>query len=105
MAGVTAALQGWRILYLGTNLPAVEIAGAVHRTGAKAVALSIIYPPDDPRLAEEIEALRQYVGKELTLLVGGRDSTAYGKALERAEVVPISDMRSLRNALERIRLL
>lgn len=100
MAGVTAALEGWRILYLGSNLPAVEIAGAVHRSGSKAVALSIIYPSDDLRLPEELEALRLYVGKEVDIIVGGRDSVAYRVAVQKIGATLISDMQELRNALK-----
>ena len=51
MAAATAANLGWRAIYLGPSLPAHEIAGAALRNEAAAVALSIVYPEDDPNLA------------------------------------------------------
>jgi methanogenic corrinoid protein MtbC1 len=73
LIGVTiAAAQGWRVTYLGPDLPAEEIAATVRQTKAKAVALSVIYPPDDPHLRNELKKLRQLISEEVPLLVGGR---------------------------------
>lgn len=102
LAAVTATLQGWRVLYLGPNLPAEEIAGAVHRSGAQAVALSIVYPPDDPRLTEQLLALRRCLGSDIPILVGGRDTTAYQDALNAISALVPGNLQSLRTALEEI---
>jgi methanogenic corrinoid protein MtbC1 len=103
LTAVTAALLGWRVLYLGTNLPAEEIAGAVRRSGAVAVALSIVYPPDDPGLSEELITLRRSLGDEVPILVGGRDTTAYRHALTAIGAVIPGGLHSLRAELEAIR--
>ena len=103
LTAVTAALLGWRVLYLGTNLPAEEIAGAVQRSGAVAVALSIVYPPDDPGLSEELITLRKSLGDEVPVLVGGRDTTAYRHALTVIGAVIPADLHSLRAELVDIR--
>jgi methylmalonyl-CoA mutase cobalamin-binding subunit len=49
-----AASDGWRVTYLGPSLPAEEIAGAAHQNRARAVALSLVYPGDDPFLRGEL---------------------------------------------------
>src|SRR4051812_32715899 len=59
LVGATAANLGWRVTYLGASLPAAEIAGAARQNRASAVALSLVYPEDDPRLEGEIIQLRE----------------------------------------------
>ena len=103
LAAVTAALQGWRVLYLGTNLPAEEIAGAAQRSGANAVALSIVYPPDDQGLSEALLTLRRCLGDAVPILVGGRDTTAYRHALTAIGAVIPGNLHGLRAELEAMR--
>ena len=57
MAAAAAANLGWQPVYLGASLPAHEIAGAALRSDATAVALSIVYPEDDPRTGRELTEL------------------------------------------------
>ena len=57
-AGAAAANIGWHVTYLGASLPAAEIAGAAMQNRARAVALSLVYPQDDPRLEGELIRLR-----------------------------------------------
>ncbi len=103
VAAVTAASEGWRILYLGPNLPAAEIAGAVHQSGARALALSIVYPPDDPGMENEMSELRKYVGKDFPILAGGRAVSSYSAILHSIQAIPISNTQSLRSELEALR--
>ena len=42
-------------------MPSKCAAGAATQTGALAVALSIVYPDDDPNLAEELIDLRRFL--------------------------------------------
>ena len=105
VVAVTAASTGWRAFYLGPNLPAFEIAGAAHHTGAKAVAMSIVYPPDDPRLEQEIVGLRRYVGRDIPILVGGPSAAAYRSALDLAAAIHVPDIRALRDELDALGVL
>ena len=103
VAAVTAASEGWRVLYLGPNLPAEEIAGAAHQASARAVVLSIVYPPDDPRMDQEMVALRKFLGQEMPIIVGGRSATAYKAVLESIRAVSITDAHIFRTELEALR--
>ena len=96
----TANAMGWRSVYLGPNLPAEEIAAAAEACGAQAVALSIVYPGDDPRVVQEIERLRRLVGDDVTIFVGGRAAQSYEAAGDGAKVVFIRDLGDLRPRLE-----
>ena len=76
-----AAQIGWHTIYLGVSLPAAEIAGAAVQNGAAAVALSIVYPEDDPNLPQELINLRRFLPQEVKILVGGRAASAYSETL------------------------
>jgi DNA-binding transcriptional MerR regulator/methylmalonyl-CoA mutase cobalamin-binding subunit len=103
MVASTAAAEGWAITYLGAILPAQEIAAAVQQQSAKVVALSLVYPADDPRLHQELVALRRYVGQDVTLLIGGGGSTGYIDVLEDISAVRLDDIAQLRTHLETFR--
>lgn len=77
MACAAANDAGWRVVYLGPSLPAAEIASAAVRNQAKAVALSIVYPEDDPNLPHELENLGKYLSPGIHVVVGGRGAEAY----------------------------
>jgi DNA-binding transcriptional MerR regulator/methylmalonyl-CoA mutase cobalamin-binding subunit len=103
LVAVIGAFEGWRVTYLGPNLPAEEIAGAAHQQGARAVALSIVHPPDDPGLVRELFTLRKCLGEEIVILVGGRAAGAYIHALQATEAVVLGDIASLRAELAAMR--
>ncbi len=99
----TAVAEGWGVTYLGTNLPAEEIAAATLHQVGRAVALSLVYPTDDPRVRQELINLRRYLGHDVDLLVGGRGSTDYKDVLDDIGAVCLSDMTDLREYLETLR--
>lgn len=103
LAAAAAAGHGWRVTYLGTSLPAVEIAGGAVRSRARAVALSLVYPEDDPELEGELEELRRLLPAGLPLLVGGRAVAAYGEALARAGAQVVKDLDDFCRHLDEIR--
>jgi DNA-binding transcriptional MerR regulator/methylmalonyl-CoA mutase cobalamin-binding subunit len=99
----TAANLGWQVTYLGASLPAAEIAGAAHQRRARAVALSLVYPEDDPRLAGELTRLRESLPAEVELLAGGRALPAYRDTLEKIGALPVEDLAHLGSALDDLR--
>ncbi len=90
---VIAALRiGWRAIYLGPNIPADEIASAVKSNGARAVALSLIYPADDPDIERELVSLRKYVGGEVAIYIGGRAAAKYTEVIRDIGAIAISKL-------------
>jgi methylmalonyl-CoA mutase cobalamin-binding subunit len=87
------------VTYLGANLPGLEIAAAAVRTGARAVALSVIHPDDDPALGSQMEALRRSLPAGVTLLVGGAAAAAYRVEVEAAQGQVVTELAELRSAL------
>ncbi len=103
LVGATAANMGWHVTYLGANLPAAEIAGAARQNRARAVALSLVYPEDDPRLEGELVRLRRFLPPEVAILVGGRAMPAYRDALGKISATPVSNLTDLCATLDDLR--
>jgi methylmalonyl-CoA mutase cobalamin-binding subunit len=91
------------VTYLGTSLPAAEIAGAARQNRARAVALSLVYPEDDPQLEGELMRLRESLPPEVRILVGGRATPAYRNALEKIGAVQIDDLTQVGATLDDLR--
>ena len=104
MAAAAANDIGWRVVYLGIGLPALEIAGAGISNGAAAVALSIVYPGDDPNLPRELESLRNHLPPETKIIVGGRAANSYTSVLERIGALKVGELQELYPILDRIRI-
>lgn len=103
IVAAVAAGEGWRATYLGPDLPPEEIAAAAREKGAKAVALSLVYPPDDPLLGDDLRRLRRLLPSTTALIAGGHASHAYGAVLDEIGAVRAADLPSLRRELERLR--
>ena len=104
MAAAAAANLGWRPIYLGPNLPAPEIAGAAMRNGAAAVALSIVYPEDDPHLDRELTDLaRLLLDSRTRILAGGRATHAYLETLARIGALYADSIEEFSDRLDAVR--
>lgn len=101
-AAVSAAGQGWSVVYLGTNLPASAIARAARESNARAVALSIVYPAMGPELIAEIRALREALDRQVVLVVGGRAALRNRGRLDDIGIEVLDSFASLRTALVRL---
>jgi DNA-binding transcriptional MerR regulator/methylmalonyl-CoA mutase cobalamin-binding subunit len=103
LVGAAAANVGWNVTYLGPSLPAAEIAGAALQNRARAVALSLVYPEDDPRLGEELGRLRELLPRGVPILAGGRAVPAYREALAKIKAIPMNDLAQLCAVLDQLR--
>lgn len=103
LVGATAANLGWHVTYLGASLPAAEIAGAAKQNRARAVALSLVYPEDDPRLEGELKRLRELLPAEVAILAGGRAMPAYREVLENMAALQVKDLSHLCTTLDELR--
>jgi MerR family transcriptional regulator, light-induced transcriptional regulator len=100
LAAVVAAEQGWRVVYLGADLPAHEVAGAARRLGASGVALSAVYPPAALELEEELTELRHWLDADVRIFVGGRAAGAHRERLAASGVAVIASLSEWRWRLE-----
>ncbi len=102
MASAAASDEGWRVVFLGADLPAEEIAGAAELSGARAVALSLTYPPDDPQLADELRRLRRHLPKT-PIIVGGQVADDYAAPIGEIQALRASDFDRFRALLGELR--
>lgn len=105
MVATTAASEGWRVTYLGPNLPTEEIAGAAIMSNARAVTLSLVYPGGDFRIEDELRRLKSYLPASIELIVGGRAAGDYVTVLKSIGAILLPDLLSLRTKLEDLRTL
>ena len=102
LVSVSAAAAHWRVTYMGPNLPADQIALVARHNGASAVALSLVYPLDDPALGHELIKIRQALGDELPLIVGGPAAQYNQHILRRIGAVQLGALTELRQQLYNI---
>jgi MerR family transcriptional regulator, light-induced transcriptional regulator len=103
LAASTAQAEGWRVVYLGADLPARDIARAAEQVRALVVALSLVYPPDDPKLGAELSELRERLPKDTKIIAGGPVASSYERVLRRIGAQIVTDIHAFREVLARIR--
>lgn len=99
LAATTAAGNGWRVAYMGPNLPAEELARAAHYAKADAVALSIVHPTDDPGLPNELRVLREKLPPQVAIVVGGSGAGGYGAAIAEVGAESLGSLGAMRQWL------
>jgi MerR family transcriptional regulator, light-induced transcriptional regulator len=97
LAAVVVAGEGWEVVVMGADLPAHELAQAATRKGASAVALSALYPTDDPALASELEDLRSRLAPDVEIVVGGAAAGAQAEHLAGLGIRYLPDLKALRD--------
>jgi DNA-binding transcriptional MerR regulator/methylmalonyl-CoA mutase cobalamin-binding subunit len=103
LVAASAATEGWRVTYLGVDLPAEDIAECAVRTRARAVALSVVYPAGDAAVGDELRRLRTALPKRTALLVGGSAAPSYAAVLSEIGAERLEDLAGLRVALRKLR--
>lgn len=99
LVAVAAAVEGWRVTYLGPDLSADEIAGAAAGTAAQAVGVSVSRPARRGSLVEELRRLRAALPARVPLLVGGVRAHRLAAELEGGGIHVVEDLAHLRAAL------
>lgn len=102
-----AALHGYDagmpVLYLGTELPAAEIARVAHRLQAAAVALSSVDPGQAPAALDGLRELDAALEPSVPVWVGGANARYLGEALGSARVRAVNDPAAMAAMRQRTR--
>ena len=104
LGAMMAAAEGWRIAYLGADLPVREVALAAGRIRADAVALSVVAPVDVAAIGRELAELRDLLPARMPLLLGGGGASSLGMAADAAGARVITDLAGFRAELRAIAL-
>jgi MerR family transcriptional regulator, light-induced transcriptional regulator len=98
----TAAVEGWRVVYLGPDLPAAEIARAATETGARAVALSSVFVDEGGGAEREVQLLRELLPNDVALLIGGAAASRLNGRLKPDDITALADLDGLREYLRAV---
>ncbi|HKP13285.1 MAG TPA: MerR family transcriptional regulator [Blastocatellia bacterium] len=99
LAALVAATRGWRVVYVGTDLPAGEIAYAVRLAKSRYLALSLVN--QHPEAAEELNTLAQQLPASVRVWVGGGEAIQYRDLLHQLDWILIRDLDDLDDRLRR----
>jgi len=81
LVAASARDLGWKVTYLGPNMPIEEIAACAAARKARAVALSLVYPEKCPAIQDKVRQLRQILPASTALIIGGRAAAGYQELL------------------------
>jgi DNA-binding transcriptional MerR regulator/methylmalonyl-CoA mutase cobalamin-binding subunit len=105
LVGAAAAAEGWNVLYLGSDLPAAEIADAAAAAGVRVVAVSIVYVAQQSAVIDELRTLRSRLPHHVSLIAGGggaaalsTELAAIGVRVESSIHGLLAELRSVRSA-------
>lgn len=99
LAAASAALEGWQVTYLGPNLPAEDIAATARDAKPRIIALSVVYPTDDPAIQQQLRDLRAQVDPGVDIIMGGTGAESYRQEAERLGIRMVGDLATLRTVL------
>ena len=102
LASAAAMSEGWRVIYLGANMPADLLLNAAHRVGARAIALSLVYGRGRAEKDAVLQVLRG-VAPQVEVLVGGEGAAKHRAAFRKAGARLLPDFASFRRALRSLR--
>lgn len=102
MAAAAAEEIGWEAHYLGSNLPAEEIAAAAAVLDVKAVAVSTIYKDSEQTLIDDLRAIRRLVHSKIPLLIGGRAASDFADPIGEIGWVYLGAFEELQSYLDQI---
>lgn len=102
LVAATAASAGWKVTYLGPDLPAEDIAEAARGVDADALALSLVHPEGDPELPAALRRLGELLPEEVRVFAGGGAARAYADTLEAIGAELHEELAGLRRRLEEL---
>jgi DNA-binding transcriptional MerR regulator/methylmalonyl-CoA mutase cobalamin-binding subunit len=100
VSALSAAESGWQVAYFGPDLPSEEIAYAVRRVNAKALALSLCHRLNDQTLSVELVKIRRLVGSSLPIFIGGPGTAAARRTIAKISAIEGNDLGKFRDRLE-----
>jgi methanogenic corrinoid protein MtbC1 len=100
MSAMVCASRGFKVHYLGADMPAREIAEYARETGAGAVALSVLLMDSLPGLPEKLGQLSDALPKDIPVWIGGAATNGIDRATIPANCIVISSHAEFEQRLE-----
>ena len=103
LVGAGAAVEGWRVIYLGVDLPAQEIVAAAIAGKVSVVALSVLYVEDRKQILGELRSVRSHLPSGIPLFVGGSGALTLARELSAPGIRVSDNVAELYDELRRSR--
>lgn len=103
MVAAIAAVEGFDVTYLGSDLPLEETAATAAARDAAVLALSIVQGGRDAGLEQELRKLRRDLPVSTVIMAGGPAAANYETTLRDIDAILVPDLASFRAELKRIR--
>jgi DNA-binding transcriptional MerR regulator/methylmalonyl-CoA mutase cobalamin-binding subunit len=100
MSAMVCASRGFKVQYLGPDLPAGEIAHFASESGAAVVALSVVLRDRLPELPAQLRELASGLPDSVNIWVGGGAARALPRELLPPNCVVLQDAAELEQRLE-----
>jgi MerR family transcriptional regulator, light-induced transcriptional regulator len=71
MFAIRMAMRGWRVTWLGANMPAKPLIKFLNEQSPEAVCISVTHPPHVPELIEFIKCVRTAIPPSIEMVMGG----------------------------------
>lgn len=102
LVGAAAAAEGWDVTYLGADLPVADIVGSARQVGTDAVALSAVFPVDDPALLDDLVLIRRGLPSDVALILGGAAAVRSRDLLGAVGALVVDSLPEFRVTLRRL---
>jgi DNA-binding transcriptional MerR regulator/methylmalonyl-CoA mutase cobalamin-binding subunit len=99
LSAAVAVDEGWRVLYLGSDVPGDEIGRAAAEGDASLVALSLLYPESDESASAALRQIRSAIEAGVEVVVGGAAAGSYTPVLREIEAHHVTDLGRFRDYL------
>jgi methanogenic corrinoid protein MtbC1 len=100
MSAMICASHGFKVHYLGPDLPAAEIARYSREANAGLVAISVILPESVPVLAPQLAVIRAALGPDVPVWIGGQGARGIDEATLPPGCLVIGDRAELEQRLD-----
>ena len=98
-SALIAATRGWRVVYLGTELPAMEIVRTARIVKARVLAISVV--TQNPQAYEEMKTIAENIPSQTRVWVGGAEALKHRDWFERVDWILVRDLEDLDDRLKR----
>ena len=102
LAATASALSGWKVVFMGEDLPPEEIALAVRSLNAAAVGVSVVNPLDWEALPAQLRQLLDELPEGVPLLLGGAAAAETARIVADVRIRGVSSLVQLRGILHEL---
>jgi DNA-binding transcriptional MerR regulator/methylmalonyl-CoA mutase cobalamin-binding subunit len=102
MAAAAAAQESWRVVYLGADLPALDIVQVCEKVEADVLALGFTYLNREADDMAEIESVANELAVRTQLVIGGSAAVSNRERLLAMGALVVGDLAAFRSELTRL---